>query len=205
MTLLREQDTAVVEAAIKRAEKRSAGEVVVGCVPRSSGYEAVRAFCAGLWTVAWAAALHLSAVPLPTLWLLLLQVPIALLAYFTLSFSPVLRLLAGAARCQRQTRTRALQMFAERGVHQTRDRTGLLILVSEMEHQVVILADQGLHACLEQGSLSRFVAQIVAGIKAGTLAPSLAEVIDECGALLESRRPRRQDDRNELSDAVLRS
>jgi putative membrane protein len=97
-----------------------------------------------------------------------------------------------------------MQMFAQRGVHNTREHTGLLIFISELEHQVVILGDRGIDAHLGAKGYADFVAKITAGIRANTLATNLVEVIDACGKLLAKHYPKRADDKNELPDAVVR-
>jgi putative membrane protein len=204
MSLLSQKDAAAVEAAIGKAEQRSAGEVVVGCVARSDSYAVPRALCAALWTVAVTWLVHHVYSGLPFYRLLLGQLPLGLLAYLALGLPVILRPLAGKHACAQATRARAMQMFAQRGVHNTREHTGLLIFISELEHQVVILGDRGIDAHLGAKGYADFVAKITAGIRANTLATNLVEVIDACGKLLAKHYPKRADDKNELPDAVVR-
>lgn len=44
-------------------------------------------------------------------------------------------------RAEAEVRQHAQAMFLERGVFQTRDRTGLLLMISLFEHRIVILPD----------------------------------------------------------------
>jgi hypothetical protein len=94
MSLLSQKDAAAVEAAIGKAEQRSAGEVVVGCVARSDSYAVPRALCAALWTVAVTWLVHHVYSGLPFYRLLLGQLPLGLLAYLALGLpgnTPALR------------------------------------------------------------------------------------------------------------------
>ena len=84
----------------------------------------------------------------------------------------------------------------------TRERTGVLILLSELEHRVVILGDSGVHARMPAGAWQAHVARIVGGFHAGAPADSICAVVRELGKVLAEHFPPQADDRNELSNAV---
>ena len=101
----------------------------------------------------------------------------------------------------RNVRRRAEAAFLHEEVFRTRDRTGILILVSLLERRVAVLGDAGINAAVEQKEWDSIVAGIVAGIRAGTPARALAEGIGACGHLLERRGVAvRHDDTDELRD-----
>ena len=87
------------------------------------------------------------------------------------------------------------------GLVETRERTGILIFVSLLEHRVVVLADRGIHARVAEGTWDGVVARIVTGIRAGRAEEGLADGIRACGEILAGRLPGRPDDRNELPNA----
>lgn len=58
--------------------------------------------------------------------------------------SPLIRLLTSTDRMHQKVRLRAERAFSQHAVSQTRERTGVLILVSLLEHQVYVLPDHPL-------------------------------------------------------------
>ena len=100
-------------------------------------------------------------------------------------------------------------MFAEYGVYRTRDRTGLLIMLSEFERQVVILGDEGIDERVGLEGWEGHVQHIVTGIREGRAGTAVVEVLDAMADLLEETVPQRrfgftgEGDVNELSDEVI--
>jgi putative membrane protein len=97
---------------------------------------------------------------------------------------------------------RARGEFFERGLFATRDRTGVLILLSQRERQVVILGDAGIHARVQTSGWQAHVDHITAQIRRGRAADGVCEVIARLAASLESGVPRQADDTNELPNQV---
>ena len=96
-----------------------------------------------------------------------------------------------------------MRMFIERGIHNTRDQSGLLLMLSELEHQVVILGDAGIHEKVGDAGWEAYVGRIVEGLKTGQAASSIVGVLEELGATLATHFPPRDDDTNELSNDVV--
>ncbi len=65
----------------------------------------------------------------------------------------VKRLVASKNRIGEAVHIFALASFSEHGLHYTREHTGILILVSLLEHRVEVLADRGINAKVEKGHL----------------------------------------------------
>jgi putative membrane protein len=97
---------------------------------------------------------------------------------------------------------RAREEFFERALFATRGRTGVLILLSELERQVAILGDQGIHERVQTVGWQAHVDHIIAQIRAGRTAAGVCEVIAKLGSSLEGAVPRQSDDRNELPNTV---
>jgi putative membrane protein len=95
---------------------------------------------------------------------------------------------------------RALRAFQDLGLHRTRDRTGVLILVSLLERRVQVLADTGINARVKPGAWDRVVRTILAGIRNGDLSTGLCEGIAACGEILAAEFPILPGDRNELAN-----
>ena len=100
-------------------------------------------------------------------------------------------------------RKKALSSFYERGLHKTRDETGVLFLLSLLEKKVYILADKGIYEKISQETLDRYAKEISTGIKNKTSAESLINAIKDSGSILSKNFPIKPDDTNELSNSVI--
>jgi putative membrane protein len=202
------EDRQTVERAVRDAEQKTSSEIVAYVVARSDGYDETR------WKGALLSALLCA--PFAAGWARLdpwipLEIAVLgpLLAGASLGWMlpvwipTVRRFLAGPHRLARRARQRAVEAFVEREVFGTRERSGILVFLSLFERQVVLLADAGIHAKVEQAHWDAIVAGIVNGIRSGQAGSALAAAIAECGALLERHGlVRTADDRNELDDAL---
>lgn len=203
-------DRAEIQAAVAEAETRSAGEIVPYAVSACDDYQEARwrgATLAALLASLGAALVHTLGGfwgGLLDLWIAVPPLAGAAVGYLVTQACPWLRrLLAGAELLERRVAQRAAAAFLEAEVFATRDRTGILIFVALFERRVVVLGDAGINARVQQHEWDRIVADIVAGIRAGTPGKALADGIRACGALLQ--RPgieRRPDDRDELSNEL---
>jgi putative membrane protein len=138
-------------------------------------------------------------------WLLVLQPVVIALVYRVCGWEPIYRYLIPPQAAERAVAHRAFAIFAERGVHRTRDRSGLLVLVSELEHRVVILGDSGIHERVHEDGWAAQVSHLVARIREGKTKQGLIEVIESFAPTLAEIAPRRPDDTNELPDSVVRA
>jgi putative membrane protein len=203
--LLSDSDAREIEAAVARAETQSAAELVVAVVPRSHDYWQARVVLAVAWGLAAGLAFLLFAPLHEPLLAIPIQLLLGLAAYAVSGSRPLFRLLISDRAAQRAAQARAFQLFAERGLHNTRARTALLIFVSELEHRVVLLGDQTIDAALGQGGWDRYVELLVERIRNGRARDGILEVIAQLEPQLAFVAPRTANDSNELPDAPLRS
>jgi putative membrane protein len=126
------------------------------------------------------------------------------LIYLSPSFH---RLLIGKKRMHRRVLAKAKETFLDRGISQTKGRTGVLIFLSLFERQVVILADEGIHKHIREGEWTKAVDSIVSGIRLGKPEQGLLQAIQQCGSIFARVAPQKtgERDRNELPDALQRS
>src|SRR5579885_423081 len=149
--MLREDERARVRAAVEKAEKGLAAEIVPCVFARSSPYpETVWAgACAAVGLACGALFLldvfHPIWRPLSTL---ILIVPAAGVVGAAAGrwWKPFQRLLIGPHRMRESVGKRAKEVFFDRGVGDTDARDGVLIFASLLERQVVVLADEGVRA-----------------------------------------------------------
>ncbi len=202
MGLLTDSEKNTVSEAIARAEEKTAGELVVVVSKRSGDYSAYRAGIAATVTVV--IALEVSRL-MPQLddWILLLaQLPTALFFFWLSGANGLLRNLVPRSLQRHAVEQKALSVFLEAGVTETRDRSGVLIYLSEAEHRAVILGDTGIHARVESNEWQTDVDSLITAIQKGRAAAGLLEVVARIGGILEATFPPREDDENELSNQV---
>lgn len=202
MSLFKEGDRDEIANRIREIERETAGELVVVVAARSGKYAAPRALVALLLAVGLTQELHHLYAELSGPWLLWVLAGVAVALHTLLGIGPLLRHLVPANTMDGRVRERALAAFTAEGVAETRDRSGVLIFFSELEHRIVILADRGIHSRVEAGTWDREVKDLVSGIRAGDAKGSLLRVLDRLGELLKEAFPVLEDDKNELSNEV---
>jgi putative membrane protein len=204
MSLVNGDGIEKIEAAIARAEAETSTELVVAVVSRSGDYWQGPAAVAWLWTLAVACGLLYFFPTLDPFIVVVLQLPVPAALFWVIRRPRLLRLLISRAAAAENVERRAFSLFSERGLYETRDRSGMLILVSELEHRVVILGDRGIHEHVGAEGWRAHVDHILASIRRGDAAGGIVEVIERLGALHAERMPVRADDTNELANAVIR-
>src|SRR5262245_55265785 len=133
-------DLEAIQAAVREAEERTAGEIVPYVVERSDEYPTaawkgaalgallgpVLALAAFRWSSLWG---------LPLVYWIALPAPLGgALGYLLASFlEPLQRWLVGEEILESRARRRAAVAFVEQEVFRTRDRTGILLFLSLFE------------------------------------------------------------------------
>ena len=210
--LFTDEELARISAAVAEAERATAGEIVPYVVARSGRYEVA------LWRGAGLGALLGAIVALAVgalndgwglEWLyaaegVLMVTLTGALAGAALAIVPaVRRMLAGKVRLDTHTARRAAQAFVEEEVFNTRDRTGILLFVSLLEHRILVLGDAGINQKVAPEEWAEVVVLVRDGIKRRALGEGLAAAVTRCGELLHRRGVGiRDDDTDELPDAV---
>lgn len=103
------------------------------------------------------------------------------------------------ARAQRA----GLDHFVSRGIHLTRDRTGVLIFVVEEDRQVEIIADKGIYEKVSADVWGDAVAALASGLHRGDAGGGFEAAIGKCGEVLAAHFPPRPDDIDELSNRIV--
>ena len=210
--LFSESDRKRIEEAVAAAERRTAGEIVPFVVARSDRYEVAMWRGAALVSLVAAAAVLVvlqfyqgwGFTWLHTAWGPLFVVLVASVAGAALGafVAPVQRLLAADVMAQR-VHLRALEAFVEEEVFATRDRTGILLYLSILEHRIEVVGDTGINRLVNEDDWAEVVTRVRDGIRQGRPGEGLVQAIGLCGSLLErSGVALRPDDTNELPDAL---
>jgi putative membrane protein len=125
------------------------------------------------------------------------------LAYVLTNISAIDRIIIPKKARRFAVYQRALRHFVESGVYATKDRNGILLFISLMEHEVCIIADEGVLKKITQDQLDTFAQKLAEGIHRKELTATLVSCIASCGAILENHFPIQKDDINELPDGLV--
>lgn len=199
-----EEEKKKIEEAVRLTENRTSGEVVPMIVDQSYDYPRAEIMGGGLFALAGAVTLSW-AFGGSSIWSFL---PLFFAFYFLFKWlirsTPGLkRRLINPAEIDEEVEEKAMISFLENGIYNTRDRTGILILISLFEHRVYVLADQGINEKVSPETWDEIVASVTAGIKEGKCCEALCSAIERCGELLVENFPVKKDDTDELPNLIL--
>ena len=202
-----------IKSAVAGAEERTSGEIVPYFVERSDRYDVTLwrgASILAILAIGVAGLMYLFYDGWGAGWIYsgegmaLLVLCAGLLGAILGGFvPPIKRFLAGSELLARTVHHRAMRAFVEEEVFNTRDRTGILLFISLLEHRIEVLGDEGINRRVTADDWTDVVGKIRDGIKRKRIAEGLIDAIEICGQLLERRGVEIQpDDSDELSNEV---
>ena len=100
-------------------------------------------------------------------------------------------------------RRRAIKEFSKLGINNTKDKTGVLIMVSIEERMVQVLAGNGINSIVPENTWPSMVQRVTEGIKAGNPAQGILLAVADIGTMLSEKFPLKPGDLNELSNVVV--
>ena len=192
-----DEEQARIKQAVQQAEQGTDGEIVPMIVPASALYrEAGYRMGLILALLILAILLTLEMYWLPWGWhagnagWLMLAVVVAYSIGQWLGAAPnIIRLVTSRERMAFKVKLRTEQAFYQHGLHNTKNCTGILILVSLLERRVHVLADKGINDRVPPGTWDGLVSGILDGIRTGNTTDAICEAITKCGALLAQVSP----------------
>jgi len=216
-----------ISAAIAEAETLTSGEIFCVLARRVSGYRDVSLG----WASAAALILPLGLIPLgfDPAWVpgmaggwqaahlassdvvigqslatyALIQATLFVTIFMLTRIPVVLRAVTPRSVRRARVRKAALQQFLAHGLHVTEARTGVLIFAALSDHQVEVVADQGIHARVDQAVWGKAVNALAAGMKRGDPATGFEAAIGLCGTVLAEHFPPDTLNRNEVADKLV--
>jgi len=127
-----------------------------------------------------------------------------LLALGTIWIPPFARVFVPAERRDGEVRQYAQALFLEHGLHRTRQRDGILVLVSLFERRVVVLADRGVSEKVGRTEFDAVIAAVATALSRTSLQDALLTGLDRLQDILARHGFRtRAGDANELPDGVI--
>ena len=217
-----EDDRARVGAAVRAAEAGTSGEIVTIVADRSDAYHDVGLHYAVLAMllvpIIFAAFPHVAdrllslvtggwatETDYPALYILIfaLMSLVFLIVRYGLAIMPVRMALTPKATRRRRVRRRAIELFRVGTEKRTTGRTGILIYLSMGEHMAEIVADEGIHASVDETQWGAAMAAMIDKVATGQIADGMIAAVKDVGAILSAHLPRAADDSNELPDRVI--
>jgi putative membrane protein len=192
-----------IAEAIAAAERNTAGEirVVLATHPLTNTH---------VYPVLWAA---LAALALPWLFVLFQPLPVIVLfgaqivlfalVALVLTRPGLWRAVTPLRAREHAAREMALTQFLGLGIHETRDRTGVLILIALADRVAEVVGDQKIHGCVGHEAWQAVCTHVVEGGRSGQIAEGIIAGIGETGRLLAEHFPPRPDNANELPDHLV--
>jgi len=199
-----DSEKAEIKAAIKKVEKNTAGEIAVMVVDESDSYPEGNILSGiiigGLVSLGITELFFEDSL---TVFAIFFGVLSLVSAWITDYFPPLKRIFISKRRSNALVREQAVQSFFEKGLHKTRDATGILFFISLFEHRVWILADTGIYSKISQQELQVYASDMAKGIRQGNGAEILCREIGNLGTVLAEHFPARHDNINEFPDGVI--
>lgn len=221
------QDHERIAAAIAAAEEKTSGEVFCVIAGRVSAYRDIRMGWAALaallspmaliplgfdpawfpgvadsWEAAHLAARDVTIGKALTAYAVL-QAAIFVAVFLIVSLPGLRRWATPLAVRRARVRQAAMKQFLAHGLHQTEDRTGVLIFACMADHQVEVVADKGIHQKVEPAVWGETVAALTRELRAGRPAEGFEAAVARCGEVLAEHFPPRPVNENELPDRLI--
>lgn len=202
-TFFADEAQKLIVGAVQAVESKSSAEIVVSVRARSDEYREVDLIAGTLAAIVTLAVLIYhpaeldeNLMPAETL------AAFAVVSILVNKISGLKRLLTPGKKMRARLLTAARSHFVEAGISRTRDRSGILVFVSELERAVCVVPDIG----IDEARLGEpWKAKLVDLERAGHAGDVLAFVsaLTALGPVLGESYPRREDDVNELPDAPI--
>jgi putative membrane protein len=200
---LTDGDRQRIAGAIRAVEARTSAELVAVVAHEAESYHYIPTLWAAVIALTVPPIMLLAdpALPLGALSLIQLGTFIVLAALGW--WQPVrMALVPKRIRTARATRLAREQFFVQR-LHETAERTGVLIFVSIAERHVEIVADVGISKLVDKKVWQRAVDHFVGCVKAGRIAEGFIGAIEQCGGVLIGHFPAAARNPDELPDRLI--
>lgn len=206
---LTQRETEAITARVAQVEARTGVQVVAAAVGNSHAYPQLpwKAFALGVVIAGFAVVLSDTLRPdWVTAWTVLLQTVAVLAvgaagALLVVFVPPFARLFLRPPRRDFEVRRYAEVLFLQKELFATRERNGVLLLVSRFEHKIEILPDRGLASRVTAADWHRVIARMTPLLQDGHAADALLAGLAAMEEMLAAKGfAPRMDRGNELPD-----
>jgi len=198
-----------VKEAVEALEKESCGEIVPFFTRQSDDYSEVSWHLSAILGIAGLAIIAMLSYTwmLPALSFLeafVVILALMMIGYFLPIVFPIIkRVFVSDERAMEMISLRAKEAFLNERVYDTKERVGILIYISRLEHIVLVMGDEGINAKVKKDDWEKVVSLITDGLKRKQIGDGLVHGINHCKELLlQHGFVRKDSDTNELSDEL---
>lgn len=92
-------------------------------------------------------------------------------------------------RCKEDPLHRAIHLFGELGMHETKQKNGVLIYISINDHKLAIYGDEGIHSIVGDEFWNEDIQILVNYFKTNRFADGIIEVVSRVGSKLAEHFP----------------
>jgi putative membrane protein len=189
-----EEEQSQINRLVAEVEAKCGIQVLIVIVSRADAYPEIpwKAFAIGAAfsaLLAMAYAIYLPAGAAAHAGVLVSSVTIsgASLAALTLFVPGLARLFVARPRAEGEVRQYAEAMFLQRGVFETRERVGLLLLIARFEREAALVADTAIRRHIPDHQLAAAAAQIKPLLARNRMAAACAVCLNAVTLQLEAR------------------
>lgn len=215
---LSDSDLNEIKEAVKAAENKTTGEIALALTAESEHYSfwellASTYLAAIVFIALLPFAPDISALYGKILWdqsQLFLPVfygistlATIVLGFFAANIPFIDRIIIPRSIRKKAVTDRAFRHFAQSGVYDTKEHSGILIFVSYLERQVRIIADSGISKKIPQDLWNIIADDLAEGIKNGKTKEGFIAAVEKCGELLAENFPAEGENPNELQDGLV--
>lgn len=202
MALLNEQEQQQVADAITRVERETDAELVTVLAASADDYTYIPLLWAGIIALVVPGAINYFPGWLDAQLLLLVQWSTFIVLALLFRMPTVTSRLIPQPVRQWRAANLARRQFLEQNLHHTEGATGMLIFVSEAEHYVEILVDQGISSRISNDIWQENVDVFTASVRQGQTLQGFLTCIEACGEQLKKHVPATHE-RNELPNHLV--
>ncbi len=200
--ILNEAERKQISSAIADAEKATDAELVTVLAKRADNYYYIPTLWAALIALLLPVVIKFTPLWLSGDDLLMMQWAAFILLAVGLRLPFIMmKLVPKKVRFWRASNL-AHRQFIENNLHHTKNSMGVLIFVSEAEHYVEIIADQGISQHVSNDEWQEIINSFVEKVKAGQTKEGFLNCISSCADLLKQHAPA-SEEKNELPNHLI--
>jgi uncharacterized membrane protein len=102
-----------------------------------------------------------------------------------------------------RTRDLAIREFHKLGMQNTKEYTGILIMIFLKDKKFEIIADKGINSRVEKNTWDNIAGELTNHFSAFKFKSGILNLLDKVGSLLAKEFPKKKDDVNELPDDIV--
>jgi putative membrane protein len=190
--ILTDKERSHLDRRIADAEKRTGAQIVLAVIARSDSFAELpwKAFALGvsiaglfvfLLEMLWPVWTSDTTVLLAVTMTLAAGAVCALTAVYLPGFA---RLFLSSHRAEAEVRQYAESLFLSRELFATRERTGILVLISLFERQVIVLPDTGVSRRLIRDAMEEIISLMLPSLNSGRIARALEDGLERLAEIL---------------------